>query len=160
MAGFEHGDLEGRIIDLGTGTGRLAIGAALMGASEVLGLDVDKSSVGVAVSNARKSKVGVNWIIGGLESVRGHFDTVLMNPPYGTRSPHQDTQFLSKAFQIAPVIYSIHKSSTRSFLIEFARKNGRIVDAVRSLEMSIPHMFQFHQKKWKTIQVDLLRISA
>src|SRR5437773_1543724 len=29
MAGFEHDDLEGRIIDLGTGTGRLAIGASL-----------------------------------------------------------------------------------------------------------------------------------
>ncbi|HYY90938.1 MAG TPA: RNA methyltransferase, partial [Candidatus Dormibacteraeota bacterium] len=28
MAGFEHNDLDGRVIDLGTGTGRLAIGAA------------------------------------------------------------------------------------------------------------------------------------
>jgi putative methylase len=160
MAGFEHSDLEGRIVDLGTGTGRLGIGAALMGASEVLGLDVDKSSVGVAVSNARKSKVDVSWIIGELDSIRGHFDAVLMNPPYGTRSPHQDTHFLSKAFQLAPVTYSIHKSSTRSFLIEFAKKNGRTVDTVRSLEMSIPHLFQFHQKKWKTVQVDLLRISS
>src|SRR5207249_4590335 len=40
MAGFEHNDLEGRIIDLGTGTGRLAIGAALMSPAHVVGVDV------------------------------------------------------------------------------------------------------------------------
>lgn len=160
MAGFEHSDLEGRIVDLGTGTGRLAIGAALMGANEVLGLDIDKRSVEMSVSNARKSKVDVDWIIGELDSVGGHFDTVLMNPPYGTRSPHQDIRFLSKAFELAPVTYSIHKGSTREFLIEFARKKGRRVDVVRSIEMQIPHLFEFHQKKWSTVQVDLYRISA
>ncbi len=40
MAGFEHNDLDGKTIDLGTGTGRLAIGATLMGASNIVGLDV------------------------------------------------------------------------------------------------------------------------
>ena len=39
MAGFEHRDLQGEIIDLGTGTGRLAIGAAIMGSKRVVGVD-------------------------------------------------------------------------------------------------------------------------
>ena len=160
MAGFEHNDLEGRIIDLGTGTGRLAIGAALMGASDIVGLDVDGPSIYIAVRNGRESNVNVGWVIGDLNSVVGGFQTVLMNPPYGTRSPHMDARFLTRAFELAPVTYSIHKSSTRNFLTELAKKNGRRVDEVRSLEMRIPHLFDFHRKKWETIQVDLYRITT
>jgi len=160
MASFEHNDLEGRIIDLGTGTGRLAIGAALMGASDIVGLDVDGPSIYIAVRNGRESNVNVGWVIGDLNSVVGGFQTVLMNPPYGTRSPHMDARFLTRAFELAPVTYSIHKSSTRNFLTELAKKNGRRVDVVRSLEMRIPHLFDFHRKKWETIQVDLYRITT
>lgn len=160
MASFEHNDLEGRIIDLGTGTGRIAIGAALMGASDIVGLDVDGPSIYIAVRNARESNVNVGWVIGDLNSVVGGFQTVLMNPPYGTRSPHMDARFLTRAFELAPVTYSIHKSSTRNFLTELAKKNGRRVDVVRSLEMRIPHLFDFHRKKWETIQVDLYRITT
>jgi putative methylase len=160
MAGFEHNDLAGKVVDLGTGTGRLAIGAAMVGAVDVLGLDVDKNSIQVAARNADLARVEVDWVVGDLDCVTGDFQTVLMNPPYGTRSPHLDTRFLSRAFELAPVSYSIHKSSTRSFLVEFARKNGRRVDEVRSLGMRIPHLFDFHRKKWETIQVDLYRLSA
>ena len=160
MAGFEHGDLEGSVVDLGTGSGRLAIGAALMGADSVLGLDIDKGSLGVAVRNGKTAEVDVDWVVAGLESITGNFNTVLMNPPYGTRTPHQDIRFLSRAFELAPITYSIHKSSTREFIVGFAEKNNRHVDQIRSIGMSIPHLFEFHQKKWKTIDVDLCRISV
>src|SRR3989442_7039316 len=62
MAGFEHNDLDGRVIDLGTGTGRLAIGAALMGAEEVVGVDVDKRSLALARENAEAAGVRVEWV--------------------------------------------------------------------------------------------------
>ncbi len=159
MAGFEHDDLEGSIIDLGTGTGRLAIGAALMGAEEVLGLDIDKSSIGLAARNGRRALVEADWVVGDLDSVRGNFSTVVMNPPYGTRSPHQDIRFLSRAFELASVSYSIHKSSTRGYLIQFVKKKGRRVDQVRRMTMQIPHLFDFHRKKWEALMVDLYRIT-
>lgn len=160
MAGFEHNDLEGNVIDLGTGTGRLAIGAALMGARETLGLDVDKRSVGIAARNGKKTQVEVDWVVGDLSAITGGFRTVLMNPPYGTRSPHEDTRFLSRAFELAPILYSIHKSSTRRFLFQFVKERGRKVDAVRSMSMQIPHLFDFHRKKLKAVSVDLYRISS
>jgi len=158
MAGFEHDSLNGSVIDLGTGTGRLAIGAALMGAKDIVGVDVDKNSIRVAVKNAKASQVVINWTVGDLECIGNSFDAVLMNPPYGTRTPHLDTRFLSKAFELAPITYSIHKSSTREYLREFVKKKGRKIDEVRSLEMRIPHIFDFHKKKLETIQVDLYRI--
>lgn len=159
MAGFEHNDLRGRVIDLGTGTGRLAIGAALMGAETVLGVDIDKRAIALADENARKVGADVKWVISNLNGVRGWFDAVVMNPPYGTRTPHNDTMFLLRALELAPVAYSIHKSSTREFLMRFARKKGWEVDGVRSMSMRIPHLFEFHRKKWEIIKVDLYRIT-
>jgi putative methylase len=160
MAGFEHNDLDGETIDLGTGSGRLAIGATIMGATDVLGLDIDKDSIEIALRNARKLGVDVDWVVGDLESVTGDFHTVLMNPPFGTRSPHLDIRFLARAFELAPVVYSIHKSSTRKFVVKFASENDRRVDEIRSLRMRIPHIFDFHRKNLSIIQVDLYRISA
>jgi putative methylase len=81
-----------------------------------------------------------------------------MNPPYGTRTSHADTEFLKKAIELAPVAYSIHKSSTRDFLLQFMTKLGAQVDQVRSMRMDIPHLFEFHEKKRATVEVDLYRI--
>jgi predicted RNA methylase len=158
MAGFEHSDLEGRVIDLGTGTGRLAIGAALMGAKEVVGVDVDDQALAVARENAETAEVQVQWIRSEIEEVNGKFGSVIMNPPYGTRTAHADTRFLEKAFQIAPVVYSIHKSSTRNFLTQLVTRSGWQVGQVRSMRMDIPHFFEFHEKKRAMVEVDLYRI--
>jgi putative methylase len=158
MAGFEHNDLEGRVIDLGAGTGRLAIGAVLMGAKEVVGIDIDDQALAIAEANADAAGVQVEWVQSDIEKVDGRFVAVIMNPPYGTRTSHADTQFLEKAFQLAPVVYSIHKSSTREFLFEFVTRSGWQVDQVRSMRMEIPHLFEFHEKKRATVEVDLYRI--
>jgi predicted RNA methylase len=159
MAGFEHRDIIGRkVLDLGTGAGRLAIGAGLLGAEQIVGVDIDPISISLARSNATKFGVNVKWILGDVNSVRDTFDTVVMNPPYGTRKEHADIKFLEQSFRVAETIYSIHKSSTRSFLMEFIARHGRRVDAIRSVEMFLPHLFEFHHKKWKSIRVDLYRI--
>ncbi len=159
MADFEHDDLDGRVIDLGTGTGRLAIGAALMGAKEIVGVDVDEHALALAKENAETAEVEVGWIQSDIEKIKGKFDSVIMNPPYGTRTSHADTRFLAKAFQLAPIIYSIHKSATREYLVEFVTKSGRQVDQVRSMKMKIPHLFEFHEKKRTMVEVDLYRIT-
>jgi predicted RNA methylase len=159
MAGFEHGDIIGRkVLDLGSGTGRLAIGAGLFGAEQVVGVDVDPTSISLARYNASRFRVNVKWIVSDVNNVQGKFDTVVMNPPYGTREEHADIKFLEQSFRSAETVYSIHKSSTRSFLKGFIARHGRNVDEIRSAEMRLPHLFDFHQKKWKSISVDLYRI--
>ena len=158
MAGFEHDDLKGHVIDLGTGTGRLAIGAALMGSEHVIGVDMDPDSLSLARTNAEAARVEVEWVLSEIDSVTGTYDTVVMNPPYGTRTIHADTRFLGRAFQLAPVTYSIHKSSTRGFLKQYVERHGRRIDEARSLTMKIPHMFSFHSRRWSGVEVDLCRI--
>ena len=71
MAGFEHRDLQGEIIDLGTGTGRLAIGAAIMGSQKVVGVDIDEKAIALARENARATGVQVEWVVSDVAEVVG-----------------------------------------------------------------------------------------
>ncbi len=158
MAGFEHDDLKGRVIDLGTGTGRLAIGAVLMGAGHVVGVDTDSNSLALARRNAEVARVEIDWVESEVDKISGLYDTVIMNPPYGTRTIHADTRFLDRAFQLSPVTYSIHKSSTRGFLKEYVQQSGRRIDVARRMMLKIPHMFRFHTRRWASVEVDLCRI--
>jgi predicted RNA methylase len=160
MAGFEHHDLRGETIDLGTGTGRLAIGATIMGSMRVVGVDVDETAIALARENAMAAEVQVEWLVSDIDAVEGKYDTVIMNPPYGTRSPHLDVRFLERAFELAPILYSIHKSSTRDYLRGVIAKKHRKVEAVRSMSLNIPHLFPFHRRKWGNVKVDLYRITS
>ncbi|HIC93869.1 MAG TPA: 50S ribosomal protein L11 methyltransferase, partial [Anaerolineae bacterium] len=70
-----------RVLDLGTGSGILAIAAAKLGAGSVLALDVDPVAVRVARDNVLTN--GVEGIVavrqGSLAEARGRFDLVLAN---------------------------------------------------------------------------------
>src|SRR5512136_2711653 len=78
------GDIEGKVIcDLGSGTGMLAIGAALLGATSVKGIDVDKKAVDMAYKNAELFDADVKFIVADvkdqtLPEVIGVCDTVIM----------------------------------------------------------------------------------
>jgi putative methylase len=158
IAGFEHGDLEQKTIDLGTGTGRLAIGAAMMGCKKVVGVDLDENAIAVARENASLASVHVEWVVSDIGDVDGTYDTVVMNPPYGTRTPHLDVQFLERAFELAPICYSIHKSSTRDYLRGVIMRKNRKIDTIRGMMLRIPYQFSFHQERWKNVKVDIYRI--
>ena len=72
-----------RVLDLGTGSGILAIAAAKLGAGSVLGLDIDETAAQVARANVEQNKVcQVRLIHGSLphSSVKeGEYDLALAN---------------------------------------------------------------------------------
>lgn len=69
------------VLDLGTGSGILAIAAAKLGAQTVLALDTDATAAKVARDNVRTNQVQeqVTVIHGSLAEVTGQFDLVLVN---------------------------------------------------------------------------------
>jgi ribosomal protein L11 methyltransferase len=71
----------GRVLDLGCGSGILAIAAVKLGATRVLGLDIDPIAIEATVANARHNRVGkrVRAREGSIPSEEGPFDTVLAN---------------------------------------------------------------------------------
>jgi len=156
---YTYGDIRGKtVVDLGTGTGRLAIGAAILGADQVVGVDLDSESVHAALSNSKRMRMKVDWVIGDIEVVQGLFDTVIMNPPFGTKREHADVKFLNAALKMSKVMYSIHKSTTRSFISRWLKDAHAEFEVVMTTKMLIPHQYDFHHKRSYLVVIDALRI--
>lgn len=161
LATAVYRDIVGKnVVDLGTGTGRLAIGASHMGASRVAAIDIDPEVIRVARENSRAAMIEVDWIVGDLSAIRGIFDTVIMNPPFGTKEKHVDKVFLSKAIQIGRVVYSIHKSATREHILQYLKRLGCRVDAIHEYTLDIPRMFEHHKKRKHPVRVDCYRVET
>jgi ribosomal protein L11 methyltransferase len=67
-----------RVLDLGCGSGVVAIVAARFGASEVTGVDIDDHALAVTVANAARNGVTVT-VAASLADVDGPFDLVVAN---------------------------------------------------------------------------------
>ncbi|EEF48218.1 S-adenosylmethionine-dependent methyltransferase, putative [Ricinus communis] len=112
------GDVSNKVVaDFGCGCGTLGAAAALLGAEQVIGIDVDSESLEIASLNAEELELDINFIQCDVRNLgwRGHIvDTVVMNPPFGTRKKGADMDFLSVALKVASqAVYSLHKTSTR-----------------------------------------------
>ncbi len=81
----------GRVLDLCTGSGIVAVSAALAGAGEVTAVDLSRRAVATAWLNARRNGVAVRARRGDLyAAVAGlRFDLIATNPPYlpGAEAP-------------------------------------------------------------------------
>lgn len=165
LAAYSNDDIIGKAaVDLGCGSGRLATGAVLLGAREVVGIDIDRSAVKKAKENAERLALTsrLNWVTGDIDVLRGRFDTVLQNPPFGVQRRSADRRFLLKAMQLAPRVYSLHKAgiANRAFIKRFIEANGGKVTSIFQMRFSIPRMFKFHTERRHEVDVDLYRIEA
>jgi putative methylase len=180
LAAYTYGDIIGKtVLDLGCGTGRLALGATFLGARKVVGIDVDRDAVRIALENSIKTELKgkADWIIGDIDGFRGNVDTVLQNPPFGVQKRRADRRFIEKALESGEVIYSLHRHSEKDkvlmnklktnkapislaapspFLKKFIETHDGKIRAVYAMAMTIPHMFSFHSKKKHVFVVDLL----
>jgi ribosomal protein L11 methyltransferase len=70
-----------RVLDVGTGSGVLAIAAAKLGAAEVVAIDIDPAAADTAGANVARNDVGdrVDVRCGGLDAVETTFDLVMAN---------------------------------------------------------------------------------
>jgi len=165
IAAYIHDDIiDKTVIDLGCGTGRLAIGAAILGAREAIGVDIDKAAVRLAQKNAEKMGAAEKtlWITADIDAVRGSFNTVLQNPPFGVQRRRADRRFMTKALELADKVYSLHKGGERNreFIKRFIEKHGGTVKGIFPMKIDIWRLFEFHRKRKRSISVDLYRIEG
>ncbi|MEM2924502.1 MAG: METTL5 family protein [Methanocellales archaeon] len=154
---YMQGDLKGVVYDLGCGTGILAIGAKLLGAEKVIGIDSDINALRIARENAKQLDVEVEFIACDVSHVRGSADTVVMNPPFGAQKKGSDRPFLNKALEIAKVVYSIHNAGSKQFIEEFIQGKARITHFKRML-FPLKRTFKFHKRDIERIEVELYRL--
>lgn len=69
------------VLDVGTGSGILAMGAALLGFAPVVGVDNDPDAVEVALENVALNRLNdqVRLLVGSIPDVDGQFDLVVSN---------------------------------------------------------------------------------
>lgn len=88
-------------------------------------------------------------------------DTVLTNPPFGTKqNAGIDVQFLKEATRVArSAVYSFHKTSTRPFLLRTIQQWGLHPEVAAEMRFDLPNVYKFHRQGEVNIEVDLLRIT-
>jgi putative methylase len=154
-----RGDVEGKnVLDLGCGTGVLGIGASLLGAKRVLGVDRDPQAIEQARANALRVGASVEFQEIDVDEMTERMDTVIMNPPFGAQRRGADRPFLAAAMRCAPVIYSLHLSQTEGFVQRFTSRGGFQANVLKRYKFGIPYMFEFHSKIRKDVEVTLFYI--
>uniref|UniRef100_A0A5B7B9K1 Methyltransferase-like protein 5 n=1 Tax=Davidia involucrata TaxID=16924 RepID=A0A5B7B9K1_DAVIN len=158
------GDVSNKVVaDFGCGCGTLGLAAALLGAEHVVGLDIDSQSLEIASVNAVDLELDMNFVQCDIRNLgwRGDVvDTVVMNPPFGTRKKGADMDFLFVALKVASqAVYSLHKTTTRNHVKRAALQdyNASSAEVICELRFDVPKLYKFHKKKEVDIAVDLWR---
>lgn len=75
------------LLDVGCGSGILALAGALLGVPVVVGCDLSAAAVRAAQSNARRSQLSqpVWWFQGSTEALRSSFQLIMANLPYAVQ---------------------------------------------------------------------------
>jgi putative methylase len=163
MAGIENNDIFDKIVlDLGCGSGILALGAAYLGAREVIGLDIDYDSLLIARKNCIELDFTSKcyWLCAKAEeSFLKGIDTIIMNPPFGMRkeSLSRDRFFLEKALELSDNVYSInpYAEKTRTFFIDYCKNLGAEIKQIIQMDFEIKKLYQFHKLAQHVTTVDL-----
>ena len=160
-----QGDLRGRtVVDLGTGTGILALAAACRGPARVLGLERDPDALAVARENERTVDPprSVDWLLG--DATRPPLcpdgpTTVLTNPPFGARTGSEgaDRAFLEQAAALGSVSYTIHNAGSQEFVEAFAADNGGEVTHAFAAEFEVGKLYDHHERDRAELDVEVFR---
>ena len=129
---YSYGDIQGKTVcEPACGKGLLALGAGLIGAESVSGFDTDRLSVDIANMNLDSLNDKEYEIDGEFFTQRlpgfdtdERWDTIIMNPPFGSQKPGADRPFLEFAAEHCNVMYSLHLSKTEKFVLRFLEEGG------------------------------------
>lgn len=160
----ELGDISGKeVSDLGAGTGILGIGALLCGASKCTFVEQDSAAANILQENARllpaelQAKTALK--VGKIQEFGTKSETIIMNPPFGTKQKHADKAFFEKAFTLAPVVYAFAKTSTARFVESISADHAyKVTHRWTFPGWRLKKTQKWHKKPVKTIEVTLFRL--
>ena len=139
---IEFAGLTGRetVLDAYCGIGTIGITAS-SGAGQVIGVEVNKDSVGDAIVNARLNGIKNCWFIAGdagetmeqMAEEKSRPDVVFMDPPRAG----SDEKFLSSLIKCAPekIVYISCNIETQARDLEYLEENGYKVRRIQPVDM-------------------------
>ena len=154
-----RGHLSGSVADLGCGTGRLAIGAAILGAN-VTGYEIDDDALDLAIEYSKNNNLDIKWISMAVENINESYDTILMNPPFGSQRPGADAIFLEKALELSSNIWTIHMAETKEFIQKLVKANSGEIVSAYEFDFLLNKTMPFHTRDKKTKKAILYHIAS
>lgn len=160
-----QGDVAGEtVVDLGCGTGMLALGAALRSPERVVGLEFDDGPLVTAQQNEGRvaARAPIEWVRG--DATRTPLcineTTVLSNPPFGAQkgNEHADRAFLEATAQLAQVSYTVHNDGSSEFIESFVADAGGTVTHAFAAELDLPRQFDHHSNDSRTVDAEVYRV--
>lgn len=152
---YMQGDIQGKeVVDLGSGTGMLAVGASLMD-GDVVAVEKDEDAVEEMKANRKAFDLDFKVLNEDIEEVELEADTVVMNPPFSVHS-ELGMKFWQKAVEIGSKVYAISPRGKRSAIKDFVEKSGFRVVATEGYTVSLPPTFGFHTEASQEIEVDII----
>lgn len=166
---YLKGYIDGKVsADLGCGTGILGIGTLLLGAKKVIFLDnstevmeiVKKNinfieSEGLTIDPIGKTEFQCKNV----KEFKTKVDTIIQNPPFGTKVRHADKSFLEIALKYAQVVYTFHKSTSEKFIQAIAKDNGFKVSEKWNFSFPLKATHEFHRRKIHRINVSCWKLN-
>lgn len=160
-----QGDLTETVLDLGTGTGALALAAACRDPERVVGVELDAAALATARENERRvaPETPVDWVRGDVRALPlspPAETTVVANPPFGAQdgAGGADRPFLAAAADLAATSYTLHNAGSRAFVESFASDRGGEVTHAFAVEFDVDRQFSFHEDERRTLSVEAFRI--
>ncbi len=144
---FTRGHIAGKVVaDLGCGTGRFALGIEMLGGLPIC-LDVDFRLLKLATGE--RINADVRFL-----PVR-KVDTVIQNPPFGTRRKRLDRVFLKASMTIADVVYTLHLSIVNKIIKNVGKEMGFNCYILKEYNFPIKATYWHHLKRHHYIRVSL-----
>ncbi len=146
------GDLpEGVVVaDLGAGNGILGIGAALLGAGQVVLVECDEEACAVAFDAVEKA--GVSDVVEVIcRAVDEGLDVagsglVLSNPPWGSQTPKADRPFLDAMLRSGAVCHLMH-SAAATHIETIFEAAGWAVERYWEADFALPAAYAHHARR-------------
>jgi putative methylase len=165
---YMHGELEEKnVADFGCGTGILGIGALAMGAKHVVFIELDARVFPQLMANLHHLEKELDETFSNYEIIHGNVeqydqpvDLVLQNPPFGTQQKHADLAFLKKALSLAPIVYSMHKTTTEEYIRRIAQQAGARITQQYQFSFPLKQSMEQHRKKVQHIEVSCLKFET
>jgi putative methylase len=144
-----------KVIDLGTGTGILAIGAAISG-MKAKAVEIDSQALKTAQKNAEASSVEIDFVQKDVTNYQSEedFDAALMNPPFNIQS-NEGLNFWKKAMEISDTVYGVAGKGFRPRLKRLCNEYNHEIVASEAYTIGLPASYEFHTEASRETPVDV-----
>jgi len=123
------------VMDIGTGTGILAIAAAKLGAKKVDAIDIEKEAIEECKINAWENQVNINCHQGSIEDIKEKYDIVLANLQIEIFEKYFDN--IAKLFNKYLIISGIFNDKEAEKIKDFVKKNNlEIIEEKKAEDLS------------------------